>query len=109
MRRARAVFTLDVNAKRNEIPYEYLTRVMADLDDRADPSHRFYRIGPGGNVAGHIGEEVGARRLRRESGPRSAVKLSPQSARAQAHVGGGLGARFSPECRARFGSRGCSP
>jgi hypothetical protein len=37
------LFAVDVNAKRNEIPKDYLTRMkMAYLDDGADPSHRFY-------------------------------------------------------------------
>ena len=40
---AARVFAVDVNAKRNEIPKDYLTRMkMAYLDEGADPSHRFY-------------------------------------------------------------------
>jgi uncharacterized protein len=40
---AAKLFALDVNAKRNEIPKDYLTRMkMAYLDDGASPSHRFY-------------------------------------------------------------------
>jgi len=40
---AARVFGVDVNAKRNEIPNDYLTRMkMAYLDDGAAPSHRFY-------------------------------------------------------------------
>jgi predicted TIM-barrel fold metal-dependent hydrolase len=40
---AARVFGVDVNAKRNEIPKDYLTRMkMAYLDDGAAPSHRFY-------------------------------------------------------------------
>jgi predicted TIM-barrel fold metal-dependent hydrolase len=40
---AARVFAVDVNAKRNEIPKDYLTRMkMAYLDDGADPSNRFY-------------------------------------------------------------------
>ena len=37
------LFGVDVNAKRNEIPNDYLSQMkMAYLDDGADPSHRFY-------------------------------------------------------------------
>jgi uncharacterized protein len=37
------VFGVDVNAKRNEIPNDYLSRIkMAYLDEGADPSHRWY-------------------------------------------------------------------
>jgi predicted TIM-barrel fold metal-dependent hydrolase len=40
---AARLFGVDVNAKRNEIPKDYLTRMkMAYLDDGASPSHRFY-------------------------------------------------------------------
>ena len=40
---AARLFSVDVNAKRNEIPADYLTRVkMSYLDRGADPSHRFY-------------------------------------------------------------------
>ena len=40
---AAKLFGVDVNAKRNEIPNDYLTRIkMAYLDDGAAPSHRFY-------------------------------------------------------------------
>jgi uncharacterized protein len=40
---AARLFGVDVNAKRNEIPSDYLTRIkMAYLDDGAAPSHRFY-------------------------------------------------------------------
>jgi len=40
---AARLFGVDVNAKRNEIPNDYLTRMkMAYLDDGAAPSHRFY-------------------------------------------------------------------
>jgi predicted TIM-barrel fold metal-dependent hydrolase len=40
---AARVFGVDVNAKRNEIPKDYLTRMkMAYLDEGAEPSHRFY-------------------------------------------------------------------
>jgi predicted TIM-barrel fold metal-dependent hydrolase len=40
---AARVFNVDVAAKRNEIPKDYLTRMkMAYLDEGADPSHRFY-------------------------------------------------------------------
>jgi len=40
---AARLFAVDVNAKRNEIPRDYLTRMkMAYLDDGADPSHRWY-------------------------------------------------------------------
>jgi predicted TIM-barrel fold metal-dependent hydrolase len=40
---AARVFAVDVNAKRNEIPKDYLTRMkMAYLDEGATPSHRFY-------------------------------------------------------------------
>jgi predicted TIM-barrel fold metal-dependent hydrolase len=40
---AARLFSVDVNAKRNEIPADYLTRVkMSYLDQGADPSHRFY-------------------------------------------------------------------
>ena len=37
------VFGIDVNAKRNEIPADYLSQIkMSYLDEGADPSHRFY-------------------------------------------------------------------
>jgi hypothetical protein len=40
---AARVFNVDVNATRNEIPKDYLTRMkMSYLDRGADPSHRFY-------------------------------------------------------------------
>jgi predicted TIM-barrel fold metal-dependent hydrolase len=40
---AARLFGVDVNAKRNEIPKDYLTQMkMAYLDQGADPSHRFY-------------------------------------------------------------------
>jgi predicted TIM-barrel fold metal-dependent hydrolase len=40
---AARVFGVDVNAKRNEIPRDYLTRMkMAYLEDGAAPSHRWY-------------------------------------------------------------------
>ncbi len=40
---AARLFRVDVNAKRNEIPADYLTRMkMAYLDDRPTPSHRWY-------------------------------------------------------------------
>jgi predicted TIM-barrel fold metal-dependent hydrolase len=40
---AARLFNVDVKAKRNEIPGDYLTRMkMAYLDEGADPSHRFY-------------------------------------------------------------------
>jgi uncharacterized protein len=40
---AARVFGVDVSAKRNEIPKDYLTRVkMAYLDEGAAPSHRWY-------------------------------------------------------------------
>jgi predicted TIM-barrel fold metal-dependent hydrolase len=40
---AARLFGVDVNAKRNEIPTDYLTRVkMAYLDDGRHPSHRWY-------------------------------------------------------------------
>ncbi len=40
---AARVFNVDVNATRNEIPNDYLTRMrMSYLDRGADPSHRFY-------------------------------------------------------------------
>jgi predicted TIM-barrel fold metal-dependent hydrolase len=40
---AARVFGVDVNAKRNEIPNDYLSRIkMAYLDEGADPSHRWY-------------------------------------------------------------------
>lgn len=40
---AARLFRVDVNAKRNEIPADYLTRMkMAYLDDGAAPSHRWY-------------------------------------------------------------------
>jgi len=40
---AARVFGVDVNARRNEIPKDYLTRMkMAYLDEGADPSHRWY-------------------------------------------------------------------
>ena len=40
---AARVFAVDVNAKRNEIPKDYLTRMkMTYLDEGAAPSHRFY-------------------------------------------------------------------
>ena len=40
---AARLFGVDVNAKRNEIPADYLTRIkMAYLDDGPTPSHRWY-------------------------------------------------------------------
>jgi predicted TIM-barrel fold metal-dependent hydrolase len=40
---AARLFRVDVNAKRNEIPADYLTRMkMAYLDDGPAPSHRWY-------------------------------------------------------------------
>ncbi len=40
---AARVFGIDVNAKRNEVPGDYLSRMkMAYLDDGATPSHRWY-------------------------------------------------------------------
>ena len=40
---AARVFSVDVNAKRNEIPKDYLTRMkMSYLDEGPAPSHRFY-------------------------------------------------------------------
>jgi hypothetical protein len=40
---AARVFGVDVNAKRNEIPKDYLTRMkMAYLDEGPVPSHRWY-------------------------------------------------------------------
>ena len=40
---AAKLFAVDVNAKRNEIPTDYLTRIkMAYLDDGRHPSHRWY-------------------------------------------------------------------
>jgi predicted TIM-barrel fold metal-dependent hydrolase len=40
---AAKLFAVDVRAKRNEIPKDYLTRMkMAYLDEGPDPSHRFY-------------------------------------------------------------------
>jgi len=40
---AARVFGVDVNARRNEIPNDYLSRIkMAYLDEGADPSHRWY-------------------------------------------------------------------
>ena len=40
---AARVFGVDVNAKRNEIPNDYLTQMkMAYLDEGAWPSHRWY-------------------------------------------------------------------
>jgi predicted TIM-barrel fold metal-dependent hydrolase len=40
---AARVFNVDVNAKRNEIPKDYLSQMkMAYLDDGATPSHRWY-------------------------------------------------------------------
>jgi predicted TIM-barrel fold metal-dependent hydrolase len=40
---AARVFGVDVNAKRHEIPKDFLTRMkMAYLDEGAEPSHRFY-------------------------------------------------------------------
>ena len=37
------LFGVDVNAKRNEIPKDYLSRIkMAYLDDGRQPSHRWY-------------------------------------------------------------------
>ena len=40
---AARVFNVDVNAKRNEIPADYLSQIkMAYVDEGADPSHRFY-------------------------------------------------------------------
>jgi uncharacterized protein len=40
---AARVFGVDVTAKRNEIPKDYLSRMkMAYLDDGARPSHRWY-------------------------------------------------------------------
>ena len=40
---AARVFSVDVNAKRNEIPEDYLSEIkMAYLEEGAEPSHRFY-------------------------------------------------------------------
>jgi hypothetical protein len=40
---AAKVFEVDVNAKRNELPSDYLSRIkMAYLEDGAAPSNRFY-------------------------------------------------------------------
>lgn len=40
---AARVFNVDVNAKRNEIPADYLSQIkMAYLDEGASPSHRWY-------------------------------------------------------------------
>ena len=40
---AARVFGVDVNAKRNEIPKDYLSQMkMAYLDEGPTPSHRFY-------------------------------------------------------------------
>ena len=40
---AAKVFGVDVNAKRNEIPGDYLSRMrMAYLEEGADPSHHWY-------------------------------------------------------------------
>jgi hypothetical protein len=40
---AARLFGVDVNARRNDIPQDYLSRMkMAYLDDGADPSHRWY-------------------------------------------------------------------
>jgi len=40
---AARLFSVDVNAKRNEIPQDYLSRIkMAYLDDGPRPSHRWY-------------------------------------------------------------------
>jgi hypothetical protein len=40
---AARVFNVDVNAKRNEIPKDYMSRMkMAYLDEGPDPSHRWY-------------------------------------------------------------------
>jgi predicted TIM-barrel fold metal-dependent hydrolase len=40
---AARLFSVDVSAKRNEIPKDYLTRMkMSYLDDGPDPSHRWY-------------------------------------------------------------------
>ncbi len=40
---AARVFNVDVSAKRNEIPADYLSRIkMAYLEEGPDPSHRFY-------------------------------------------------------------------
>ncbi len=40
---AARVFNVDVNAKRNEIPADYLSKIkMAYLDEGREPSHRFY-------------------------------------------------------------------
>ena len=40
---ASRVFNVDVNAKRNEIPADYLSKIrMAYLDEGAEPSHRWY-------------------------------------------------------------------
>jgi hypothetical protein len=40
---AARLFGVDVNAKRNEIPNDYLTRMkMAYLDEGTSPSHRWY-------------------------------------------------------------------
>jgi hypothetical protein len=40
---AAGVFGVDVHATRNAIPQDYLSRIkMADLDEGAAPSHRWY-------------------------------------------------------------------
>ena len=40
---AAGVFDVDVNAKRNEIPEDYLSQIkMAYLDEGSSPSHRWY-------------------------------------------------------------------
>jgi hypothetical protein len=40
---AARVFGVNVNAKRNELPADYLNRIkMAYLEDGATPSHRWY-------------------------------------------------------------------
>jgi hypothetical protein len=40
---AARVFAIDVNAQRNELPTDYLSRIkMAYLEDGAAPSHRWY-------------------------------------------------------------------
>lgn len=40
---AAQVFSVDVNAKRNELPTDYLSRIkMAYLEDGPAPSHRWY-------------------------------------------------------------------
>jgi hypothetical protein len=40
---AARVFNVDANAKRNEIPKDYMSQMkMAYLDEGPDPSHRWY-------------------------------------------------------------------